>query len=84
VGRILAGNLAVFALDRSGGDHGGNIWSIAPDSVFVAGNTNDGRLQVFATDEKGMAYSNWQQTPGGRWQSRWNAMGRRNGLAFGR
>ena len=157
VGRILAGNLAVFALDRSGGDHGGNIWSIAQesregawrgwsalpvvrgaslrsgfvnmqnsdgrfeliaagsngkvyrlaeqadgrwgdtwaaigggngvnltDSVFVAGNTNDGRLQVFATDEKGMAYSNWQQTPGGRWQSRWNAMGRRNGLAFGR
>jgi hypothetical protein len=155
-GRTLAGNLTVFALDQSGGDHGGNLWSIAQDSprgvwgrwsalpvvrgssllsgfvamqnsdgrfeliaagsggmvyrlaeeaggwrgnswaaigganganlthsAFVAGNTNDGRLQVFATDEKGTIYSNWQQTPGGAWQSRWRAMGSRNGLAFG-
>jgi hypothetical protein len=157
VGRTLAGDLAVFALDRSGGDHGGNLWNIAqgsPDgawgnwsalpvvrgtslrsgfidmqnsdgrfeliaagsdgkiyrlagepggrwgntwaaisnanganltnSVFIGGNTNDGRLQVFTTDEKGVVYSNWQQTPGGGWQSRWNAMGGRNGLAFDR
>lgn len=156
VGRTLAGNLTVFALDQSGGDHGGNLWIIAQDSpdgawdswsalpvvrgtslrsgfvdmqnsdgrfeliaagsngkvyrlaeqadgrwrnawaisgengvnltdsVFVAGNTNDGRLQVFATDEKGILYSNWQQTPGGRWQSRWTAMSSRNGLVLGR
>ncbi len=157
VGRTLAGRLTVFALDRSGGDRGGNLWSIAQNSregawgswselplvseaslrsgfvdmqnsdgrfeliaagsdgkvyrlaeepggmwgntwaaigrsnganlthsVFVGGNTNDGRLQVFATDEKGMVYSNWQQTPGGGWQSRWNEMGSRKGLAFDR
>jgi hypothetical protein len=157
VGRTMAGTLTVFALDRSGGDHGGNLWSIAralPEgawgswsalpvvrraslrpgfvamqnsdgrfeliaagsdgkiyrlaeetgsrrwnawaavgtangenlthSVLVAGNANDGRLQIFATDEKGKVYSNWQQTPGGGWQSRWSEMGSRNGLAFGR
>jgi hypothetical protein len=53
-------------------------------SVSVAGNTNDGQLQVFATDEKGMVYSNWQETPGGRWQSRWSAVDARKGMAFGR
>ncbi|HZQ45018.1 MAG TPA: hypothetical protein VFA99_17335 [Acidobacteriaceae bacterium] len=53
-------------------------------SVFVAGNTNDGRLQVFATDERGRIYSNWQQPPGDEWQSRWRAMGSRKGLAFDR
>lgn len=157
VGRTLAGNLTVFALDRSGGNHGGKLWSIAQNSpggawgswsalpvargiflrsgflntqnsdgrfeliaagsdgkiyslaeeeegswrsawavmggasgadltqsVFVAGNTIDGRLQVFATDNEGMVYSNWQQTPGGRWQSRWSAIASRKGLAFGR
>lgn len=155
VGRTLAGNLTVFALDRSGGKRGGNLWSIAQGppggawsswlalplvrgtflrsgfvdmqnsdgrfeliaagldgkiykiaeaaggpwenawttigrpkgaklahSVFAAGNTNDGRLQVFATDEEGMVYSNWQQTPGDGWQSRWTAIGKRKGLAF--
>jgi hypothetical protein len=157
VSRTIAGKLTVFALDRSGGDHGGNLWSIAEDSpgpawggwsalpvirgaslrsgfvdmqnsdgrfelisagsdgkvyriaeeksgrwekawaplfgtgepnlthsIFVAGNTNDGRLQVFATDENGMVYSNWQQTPGGRWESHWNAIGGQSGLAFNR
>jgi hypothetical protein len=157
VGRTLAGNLTVFALDGSGGKHVGNLWSIAQESpegawdswsalpvvpgaslrsgfvdmqnsdgrfeliasgsdgkiytlaeetggrrwnawaaigeqnsvnlthsVFIAGNTNDGRLQVFATDEKGMVYSNWQQTRGGEWQSRWSEMGSRNGFAFQR
>jgi hypothetical protein len=157
VGRTLAGNLTVFALDRNGGNHGGNLWSIAQGSpegawgswsplpvvrgaslrsgfvdmqnsdgrfeliaagsdgkvyrlaeeangrwgnrwaticgtnganlthsIFVGGNTNDGRLQVFATDDKGTVYSNWQQTPGGEWQSRWNGMGSLNGLAFDR
>lgn len=156
VGRTLAGNLTVFALDRSGGgNHEGNLWSIAQDSpeetwgnwaalpvvsgasvrpgfvvmqnsdgrfeliafgsdrkiytlaeerggqrwhawaaigdqnsinpadsAFVAGNTNDGRLQVFLTDKEGMVYSNWQQAPGGAWQSRWSEEGSRNGLAF--
>ncbi len=157
VGRTLAGNLTVFALDRSGGYQGGNLWSVVQDSpgevwgswsplpvvhaaslrsgfvcmqnsdgrfeliaagsdgriyrlaeeaaghwekawaalsgasepnlthsIFVAGNTNDGRLQVFAADRKGMVYSNWQQTPGGGWESRWIAMGSRNRLAFDR
>lgn len=157
VGRTLAGDLTVLALDESGGSHVGNLWKIAQDSpegawgswsalpvvpgaslrsgfvsmqnsdgrieliaagsdgkiyrlaeeaggrwgndwvaigeqnsinrtrpVFVGGNLNDGRLEVFATDEKGMVYSNWQQTPGAGWQSRWSAMGSRNGLAFGR
>ena len=157
VGRTLAGNLTVFALDGSGGNHVGNLWSIAQSSpegswgswsalpvvpgasvrsgfvdmqnsdgrfeliaagsdgkiyklaeeaggrwgndwaaigtansenlahsVFVAGNANDGRLQVFATDEKGMVYSNCQQTPGGGWQSRWNAIDSSKGMAFGR
>lgn len=157
VGRTLAGRLTIFALDRSGGKHGGNLWSIAQNppegtrgrwsalpvvrgaslrsgfaamqnsdgrfeviaagtdgevyslaekaegqwegtweamggarnaslaqSVFAAGNTNDGRLQAFARDERGVIYSNWQQSPGGRWQSHWDAMGRQSGLAFGR
>jgi hypothetical protein len=153
-GSTLAGRLTVFALDRSGGDQCGNLWSIqqksqekssdswsalpalsevclrsgfvdmqnsdgrfeliAPGSdgkiyriaegvdgkwgkswatlgpnepnrrrrVFAAGNTNDGRLQVFTTDENGMVYSNWQQTPGGKWQPRWTSMGSPDGLAL--
>lgn len=52
------------------------------DLVFAAGNTNDGRLQVFAANKKGTVYSNWQQVPGGGWQSRWSQMGSQNGLAF--
>lgn len=52
--------------------------------ALVAGNTNDGRLQVFATDENGRVYSNWQQTPGGKWQSRWSRLGNLEGLAFDR
>lgn len=51
-------------------------------SGFVAGNTRDGRLQLFATDEKGIVYSMSQQTPGREWQSRWTQIGSRNGLAF--
>jgi hypothetical protein len=155
VGRTLTGKLTVFALDRSGSNHGGNLWSIAqnlpsgawgpwsalpvlgkaslrpgfvsmqnsdgrfeliaagsdgaiyrlpeaPDgrwgktwsvlcktnksdlthSVFTAGNNGDGRLQVFATDDKGTVYSNWQQTPGGKWQSHWKVMESQTALAL--
>jgi hypothetical protein len=155
VGRTLAGNLTVFALDKRNGQHSGNLWSIAQDSprgdwsswsalpvvrgvslhsgfvnmqnsdgrfeliaagsngniyrlaektggdwektwkvfsgtdepdlthsVFFAGNTNDGRLQVFATDATGRVYSNWQQTPGGEWENRWNAIGGHSGFVF--
>jgi hypothetical protein len=82
----------VYRLAEGTGGRWGNTWAAIcganeanlMHSIFVAGNTNDGRLQVFATDEKGMVYSNWQQAPGGGWGNYWNAIGSRQGLAFDR
>ena len=54
------------------------------DSALAAGNTGDGRLQIFATDRAGTVYSTGQQTPGGRWDGRWTVIGTGNGLTFSR